>query len=708
MSLTRTLVYISGRRNNAGTQILLPLPSAAVLFLIHYCDCNLFELVFVDEETTASECVSVSFAALLATKHTFTDKHSCPHRCDLPVVCDDPVIRSGLCSSLRCLIKKCHANNPKKNLHDLLGFRGGSLKACAEVSGWTKLCEIELPSSITSLISTIRSKEIKTKEATIEDIATKEKQLQESGKSKTDQNEETEKEMQNEVALPEDLMKLEWHFNKPPSVHNDDKIKRALLCQIKQEVEAITDPKEFRFTRDIPRSHCLSRFRIRKPQQSNEVKLDVQNPEILQNADNSNNNEVRVSSGVVSAGENFLQRDATTRDGGCDLSMEDLTNFVSSLTIHEIDFVHLYSEGTDITVADLILFTYLYFLLQSINFDMVLIREHLPRISQWFSHMITLPEVRRAAVSTQFDLNRFSESRKDSAVLFHVPEWIKPPDHDEMELSRRLRGKYRAIKPDITKALDKIKSGNIEVELGCHPRKDQVQLDWESFPARVDPGRDLPKKRHQRKCQQLENLATAVLAIHRPGDIIVDFCSGGGHLGIVIAYLLPDCKVYLVENNEDSLLRARSRIEDLNLQNVTIFQCNQDYFHEKFTLGVCLHACGVATDMVLKQCIENEAQFVICPCCYGGIQDTHFITYPRSQHFKNVGIEYKEFLTLGHVADQTEFNMALEEQGKYCMNLVDTDRSLYAREHGYRTSLCSLKPLSCTPKNNLIIGQRDS
>ena len=46
--------------------------------------------------------------------------------------------------------------------------------------------------------------------------------------------------------------------------------------------------------------------------------------------------------------------------------------------------------------------------------------------------------------------------------------------------------------------------------------------------------------------------------------------------------------------------------------------------------------------------------------------------------------------------------------GKYCMNLVDTDRSLYAQEHGYKTSLCSLKPLSCTPKNNLIIGYRDN
>ena len=72
-----------------------------------------------------------------------------------------------------------------------------------------------------------------------------------------------------------------------------------------------------------------------------------------------------------------------------------------------------------------------------------------------------------------------------------------------------------------------------------------------------------------------------------------------------------------------------------------LVQCNQDYFHEKFNLGVCLHACGVATDMVLKQCIENEAHFVICPCCYGGIQDTHFISYPRSQHFRNAGIEYK-------------------------------------------------------------------
>lgn len=127
MSLSRTLVYVAGRRNTAGTQILLPLPSATVLFLVHYCDCDLFEVVFVDDDCDASDCVTLSFAALLATQHSFRDRSSCPYRCDLPVVCDVPVIRSGLCSTLRCLIKKCHAFNPGKHLHDLL-VRTFSLK----------------------------------------------------------------------------------------------------------------------------------------------------------------------------------------------------------------------------------------------------------------------------------------------------------------------------------------------------------------------------------------------------------------------------------------------------------------------------------------------------------------------------------------------------------------------------------------------------
>lgn len=42
--------------------------------------------------------------------------------------------------------------------------------------------------------------------------------------------------------------------------------------------------------------------------------------------------------------------------------------------------------------------------------------------------------------------------------------------------------------------------------------------------------------------------------------------------------------------------------------------------------------------------------------------------------------------------------------GRYCMNLVDTDRLAYTEEKGYDVILCSLQPLTCTPKNNLLIG----
>lgn len=62
---------------------------------------------------------------------------------------------------------------------------------------------------------------------------------------------------------------------------------------------------------------------------------------------------------------------------------------------------------------------------------------------------------------------------------------------------------------------------------------------------------DLPKKRHQRKCEQLENLATAVLEVHRPADIIVDFCSGGVGRNvdwdIQLHYMLssPELKTFL-------------------------------------------------------------------------------------------------------------------------------------------------------------------
>ena len=74
-------------------------------------------------------------------------------------------------------------------------------------------------------------------------------------------------------------------------------------------------------------------------------------------------------------------------------------------------------------------------------------------------------------------------------------------------------------------------------------------LAWETLPPLVHPkAGELPEERLLRKQGQLESLALPCLALAQQGDTIVDFCSGGGHLGLLLAHLLPNCTVHMVEN----------------------------------------------------------------------------------------------------------------------------------------------------------------
>ena len=119
----------------------------------------------------------------------------------------------------------------------------------------------------------------------------------------------------------------------------------------------------------------------------------------------------------------------------------------------------------------------------------------------------------------------------------------------------------------------------------AEPLTSDLKINWTSLPELVHPlGGELPPERLEKKCQQLENLASAVNTIYSPGDVIVDFCSGGGHLAILLAYLFPDATVYLVENKEESLKRAIKRVEALELKNCRFFQGNMDYFKGIYVL----------------------------------------------------------------------------------------------------------------------------
>ncbi|OWF47057.1 glutathione S-transferase C-terminal domain-containing protein-like [Mizuhopecten yessoensis] len=682
--MASTTVYLAGVKQG-DSHLLLPLQSAAILFLSEYCisDTVDFHLTLVDEGIDQSVCVTVNQSILCKYSHTFVNQEEGYRNCALPVIVEEggKLIRSGLCSIIRQIVIIAQKRSPAEDFEFLLGFRGGSLKACAEVSGWTKLCEVDFPNSVSELIQQIR--EIKN----------------------------ADREGTEQIEIPENVMKLELHLQTPAKLHTENKHKKCLLSQVIQEAEqidSISKLSQFKLQHDFPSTHCVTRISLK----SNDHIESAEPGSKSNSCENGKSVENQKIENIISSQLKQNNQPNSCNDEKSFQSVEELTSFLKTLTLHDVDLVHLYAEGKSITVADLILFPFVYHLLEVLSFNLQYLNGHVPRVISWVRHMSTLPRIQECARNCGYNMAVLDSSdvtadsgQEELSLCFVTPSPEQEKQEDDLELSRRCRSKSRPIKPEVASALEKVKESDISVELGQHPCGMAVELVWDNIPEGVHPGADLPKKRLMRKCQQLENLVTAVQAMAKPGDIIVDFCSGGGHLGLVIAYLMPDCQIYLVENNESSLMRAKSRVDKARLTNVTLFQCNQDYFRGRFDVGTCLHACGSATDMVLHQCLQNNANFVICPCCYGGIQNTHLMSYPRSQRFKTANIPSKDFIVLGHAADQTEFNRDLEEQGKYCMNLVDTDRASLARESGYTVDLCSLIPPSCTPKNNILIGR---
>jgi len=63
--------------------------------------------------------------------------------------------------------------------------------------------------------------------------------------------------------------------------------------------------------------------------------------------------------------------------------------------------------------------------------------------------------------------------------------------------------------------------------------------------------------------------------------------------------------VILVENKEESVCRAIDRIASSGADNITVVQCNLGRFNATFDIGTSLHACGVATDLVLAKCVAG-------------------------------------------------------------------------------------------------------
>ncbi|KDR19528.1 glutathione S-transferase C-terminal domain-containing protein homolog [Zootermopsis nevadensis] len=367
----------------------------------------------------------------------------------------------------------------------------------------------------------------------------------------------------------------------------------------------------------------------------------------------------------------------------------------------EIELDHCFAEGPVMTLADVILFPCMHVILRTVR--SVYLQPSLPLTLQWYE-LVKLQDGVEESIDIIMDIPR--KIVDDLYVKYILPAVPNQSLYKSDPKRYKPRNRIFTRQADVETSLKMVKELGVMVDWQRYPFGCELEFDWGAMPYEAHPeGGHLPPFRLERKGQQLENLAKAVLKVAKPGHTIVDFCSGSGHLGIILAYMLPRCQLILLENKEESLVRARKRVLKLKLTNVIFCQCNLDYFCGEFDVGVSLHACGVATDLVIQQCISQNAVFICCPCCYGSVQNNHILTYPRSQVFRDSAMTVRDYLVLGHSADQThdEHNVKTD-QGKICMGIIDTDRCLQAKEAGYSVTLAKLIPETCTPKNNLLVG----
>ncbi|XP_033070808.1 glutathione S-transferase C-terminal domain-containing protein isoform X2 [Trachypithecus francoisi] len=587
---------------------IFPLHTSVTLFLLSYCDCKIFKICLVVTKDVNTDSSLLRDDLIQDVEIQIISRQELPpivQNCCLPAVVErsDNFCRAGLAVVLRHIIQKSYEADPlKKELLELLGFKKTCLKACAEVSQWTRLCELTIPLAIENFL-----------------------------RESSDQP----------PTIPVEILQLEKKLSEPVRVHNDDKLRRQKLKQ--QKADGVGPPLT-----------------------KGKAKSKVHTQETSEELDSSSESlELKVAFSKLTVQE----EPATTNREPSHIRKAKASDLPP--------LEHVFAEGLYFTLADIVLLPCIHHFLVIIckKFSEKLVE--FPLLASWYQRIQEVPRVKTAASKCGIQFLHLPKLLTISTE--QCPNLSEVPGVEEHSDPLFIGGP----RPTMAKLMEK----GIEVMFSPHPCPTWT-VDWNVLPAAVSPKEGkMSSDRALRKQQQLNNLVYV------------------GHVGIVLAHMLPSCQVTLIENKELSLIRAKKRSDELGLSNIWFIQANMEYFTGMFNIGVALHACGVATDMVIEHCIKTRASFVTCPCCYGFIQNTSKFNFPKSEQFKKT-LSYKEHMILCRFADQTAVQLPPQRRliGKQCMCLVDLDRARAAEECGYSVQVISMEPESCSPKNNMIVG----
>lgn len=238
-----------------------------------------------------------------------------------------------------------------------------------------------------------------------------------------------------------------------------------------------------------------------------------------------------------------------------------------------VDLEHKYCHGTEVSLSDVVLYS-IYKLIFTTVVGTDDVKEIIPLTVNWFKNMELehlndayeclnhrKADVKRKLLSFTGDIPKVNEDGKYFSLLKRDLTGYKHRDRKEF-----------TGQTGIDVILEKLKTLDIDiVSTPGDPDHDSINDDYVCELLKVG---ELPAERLEKKKSQLKSLTNEVLKIAKPGDVIVDFCSGTGHLGFLIAKLLPACRVVILENKEESINRAKVKAKMLRLNNVTFYQCN--------------------------------------------------------------------------------------------------------------------------------------
>ena len=314
-----------------------------------------------------------------------------------------------------------------------------------------------------------------------------------------------------------------------------------------------------------------------------------------------------------------------------------------------------------------------------------------------------------------------------------------------------------------------------------HVRDSQDPANTKAKTLKTKTGKDIGgvgdimrRRRAWKKEIQLSNLIHCILSLFRHKCLIgredeneedkrskfriVDFAGGTGHLAVPLALLLPNCDIVCVDLKKWSLDLLHRRVdgsfhEEANqsfvnvpdesqalrvLPNLHTYYGSIQSYSESFDIGIALHACGEASDWVLRKCLEKNASFVVCSCCCGKIRrnaanpytfqstggNKNEIEYPQSRAFACIDennplkvVTPDMFDEIAKAADYSELG-DLRESCNACRraakSLVEWDRLLFVKECmsieqqedclGGNVVLTRMLPWDASTKNDILIG----